>query len=220
MPSVKKFGGSSVATVEQIKLIASDCQIGEVIVLSAKAGRTETLISTIHPSDPLYSQKVGMGEYESCLRLYLELSKLDKKSIIIHDSKLGLSVDYGVEPKVSFIKPDYIQQKLKDHIVIAPGFQARTLSGEHCLLSRGGSDETAVALSIGLDLPCIIYSDIAQIYGADNQFLQSISYQQLLELIDEQEAPMSRNSIELAMRHNKQLVFRHWNHNRYQTIIS
>ncbi len=219
MPSVKKFGGSSVSTAQQVRMIAIGCQVGEVVVLSARAGRTESLIKATSQSDPLYTQKVGLGEYESCMRLHLELCKIGKQSIVIHDSKTGLEVCNGVEPKICKTHPEYIQQKLSDSIVIVPGFQARTARGVHRLLSRGGSDETAVALAIGLNLPCIIYSDIAQIYNRENQPLGKISYENLLQLIDEREAPMSRNSIELAKMHQKRIIFRHWDKSTHKTVI-
>ncbi|MDC3181225.1 hypothetical protein OAT84_03725 [Gammaproteobacteria bacterium] len=220
MASVKKYGGTSLKHAEQVSYIADQVRVGDVVVLSAAAGRTEQLITQTSTSDPSYSLKVGLGEMESCMRLYLACRQKGKSAIVVRYDQLGLYVESEVNPRIVKIDVDHIGQlRAQNQVVILPGFHATTLEGKHVLLSRGGSDETAVALAVGLDMPCIIHSDIAQIYDLNHVSLDKVSYNQLSAYMQGSESPMSRNAIRLAAQYHKEVVFTHWREICKKTII-
>lgn len=215
MLRVKKYGGSSLDTVDKIKHIASEVQVGDIIVLSAAAGRTDSLVSTallLGGDEAARKHLIALGEQESCLKIQLALSNMGFDARIIPWDSIGLTVEYCGGPVIA-CEPTLIQSYLEQGVIpIVPGFQALLPSGQLALLSRGGSDETAVAIAGALQAQCIIHSDVSRIYDHNQQAVDQISYQQLLQLIGPSQAPMSVNAINLAMHIGCEIQFRHWMH--------
>jgi aspartate kinase len=92
-------------------------------------------------------------------------------------------------------------------IVIAAGFQGIDQNGNITTLGRGGSDTTAVALAavLGADV-CEIYTDVDGVYTTDPRMLSearrldSISYDEMLELASLGAGVMHSRSIEFAKK--------------------
>jgi aspartate kinase len=216
MVRVKKYGGSSLVSQEQIRYIASKAEQGDVIVLSARKGRTNQLME-LYQSHPDYVHKVATGELESCMRLQFALRYIGKSSCIIPYHQTGLSSSNG--EYIDQIQHSVISRLIKKNICIVPGFIVASDTGEAILLSRGGTDETAIALAISLKAQCYIYSDVQRIHDQTKKPLNFMSSHQVLELIDAKQAPMSTNAIKLAIKHHQSFLFTHWRYDEEKTTV-
>jgi aspartate kinase len=102
-----------------------------------------------------------------------------------------------------------VRQALDDgHIVIIAGFQGTTPDGHITTLGRGGSDTTAVAIAAGVGADvCEIYTDVDGVYTADPRIvpdarkIDSISYEEMLELAATGAKVLQLRSVEFARNH-------------------
>ncbi|MCQ9208315.1 MAG: aspartate kinase, partial [Omnitrophica bacterium] len=121
-----------------------------------------------------------------------------------------------------------IRKELKQKkIVIVAGFQGVDLSKEITTLGRGGSDLTAVALAQALKAKsCEIYTDVEGIYTADPRFvsrarkLESISYDEMLEMASLGVQVLQTRCVELAKRFDIPIVVRSSFTDKGGTMIS
>jgi aspartate kinase len=97
-------------------------------------------------------------------------------------------------------------------IVIVAGFQGINKNGSVTTLGRGGSDLSAVALAGALEADqCEIYSDVDGIYTTDPRIepnakkLDTISYDEMLELSSLGAKVLQNRSVELAKKLNVRL---------------
>jgi aspartate kinase len=97
-------------------------------------------------------------------------------------------------------------------IVIVAGFQGINKDGSVTTLGRGGSDLSAVALAGALEADqCEIYSDVDGIYTTDPRIeprakkLDTISYDEMLELSSLGAKVLQNRSVELAKKLNVKL---------------
>ena len=97
--SVKKFGGTSVGSIERIQNVATrikrDLQSGQspVLVVSAMAGETNRLVALgdqlfPHYRGPAYDMLVASGEQVSVALVAIALTKLGLKAKPIHAGEL------------------------------------------------------------------------------------------------------------------------------------
>ena len=215
---VQKYGGSSLATPELIRSVASricsahDSGNSVIATVSAMGDSTDDLLS-------IASQVSGMpdlreldvllstGELQSCALVAMALKDMGKNAVSLSGAQAGIRTDssYG-KAKIADIDTSRILGELgSGNIVIVAGFQGVTDDSDITTLGRGASDLTAVALAAGLNADrCEIYTDVDGIYTADPrlvskaQKITTIGFEEMLELAS-YGAKMNPRSIELGM---------------------
>jgi len=208
---VRKYGGSSLKTMEQIREI---CQTlpGEpfVLVLSAAEGRTDELYATATGCDEENNHHIALGELESCLRLWSMLDMQNRDAEIIPYKRIGITASMPHGGRIVSCDPSYIRSVLERGVIaIVPGFQGM-YDNKIAILERGASDDTAVALASMLKVRCEIYSDVPYIYDDNYQRISTIDYDHLSKIVGKQTAPISQGAIYLAQQANTEIYFNHW----------
>lgn len=199
---VKKFGGTSVGSIERIEVIAEQIAKSfhagqrQVIVLSAMAGETNRLFALGAQIDNQpYSREMDMlvstGEQVSIALMAMALQKrgLKARSLTGDQVQVHTNSQYG-RASIDSVDTDYIQGLLQQETIpVIAGFQGRNSQGDVTTLGRGGSDTTAVALAAALRADeCQIYTDVAGVFTTDPniepsaQKLDSISFEEMLEM--------------------------------------
>lgn len=225
---VKKFGGSSVATIDRIKHVADRIiqtknkgnQVA--VVVSAMGDTTDDLIEMAkqispNPSSREMDMLMTTGEQVSISLLAMALQAKGYKAISMTGWQAGVETESVFSrARITDIKPDRMLQALNDdYIVIVAGFQGLTPEGEIATLGRGGSDTSAVSLAAALkaDL-CEIYTDVTGVFTTDPRVvkvaskLKSISYDEMLELATLGAVVLHPRAVECAKSHNMPLTVR------------
>lgn len=221
MNVVQKYGGSSVATTEKIKNIASyirsiytkDSKI--VIVVSAMGKTTNNLISlaneiTLNPNKREYDALISTGELVSSSLLAMALCELGVPAISLSGAQAGIRTDsFHSRAFISSIEPDRLNYELSNHrVVIVSGFQGVDTNNDITTLGRGGSDTTAVAIAAVLSFPCEIYTDVDAVYSIDPRLyekaktIHNISYEEMMEMSVQGAKVLETRCIELAKKYN------------------
>lgn len=192
---VKKFGGTSVGSIDKIKHVAKKIAEGMepddqiVIVVSAMGKTTDELFQlayqiTDHPSRRELDMLLTAGERITMSLLSVALHTEGLSSISFTGSQSGIITDgsHG-NAKIINVNAFRIREELeKGKIVIVAGFQGVSLQKEVTTLGRGGSDTTAVALASYLKADtCEIFTDVAGVFTADPRIVE---YPDLLPIID------------------------------------
>ena len=225
---VAKYGGSSLATTQQISAIAGI--IAEqhakgtdlVVVVSAMGDTTDDLIAlarrvTARPDPRELDLLMATGELVSAALLVMALQEHDQPAVSLSGPQAGISTDgaFG-RARITGVEPVRIRQELDaGRIVVVAGFQGST-AGEVATLGRGGSDTSAVALAISLGASrCDIYTDVEGVYTADPRLVPEarrvpeIGYEEMLELAHQGAKVLQTRSVELAWVHRLDLRVRH-----------
>lgn len=219
---VLKFGGTSVGDTEKIKRVA-DKVIGYrnegkdvVVVVSAMGDTTDKLIDlageiTTNPSRREMDMLISTGERVSGALLAMAIQEKGYKSISLTGGQAGIVTDeFYSNAKILNIRTERILKELRrDNIVIVAGFQGINTVGNITTLGRGGSDTTAVALAAALKAKyCEIYTDVEGVYSADPNIvseakkLESISYDEMLELASSGAKVIHLRAVEFAKKNN------------------
>jgi aspartate kinase len=237
---VQKYGGSSVANVERIKHVAhrvvrtqrQDHQL--VVVVSALGDSTDELIGvasqiTRRPSEREMDMLLSTGEQVSVALLAMAIHHLKVKAISFTGPQVGIITDrFHTKARILNINTERIQKALSEgNVVIVAGFQGKTDSEEITTLGRGGSDLTAVALAKALHAQrCEIYTDVDGIFTADPRIvpkarkIDTISYDEILELASLGAKVMHSRSIEVGKKFNVPIYVRNAMNNREGTLIT
>lgn len=220
---VQKFGGTSVATDESrkhcISHIKRELENGKhVVVVVSAMGRkgdpyaTDTLLSLL---------KGSIGKREKDLLLMTgELISASVFSSLLEDEGITSTVltggQAGIITNDTFgsslimdVLPQRIIKELKEEkVVVVPGFQGVTTTGEFTTLGRGGSDTTAAALAAGLKAEVVdIFTDVEGIMTADPRivqdakYLDKISYEDVAQMAWGGATVIHPRAVELAMNH-------------------
>ncbi|MBF0253351.1 MAG: aspartate kinase [Candidatus Omnitrophica bacterium] len=225
---VQKFGGTSVANPEKIKGVArkvakaKDDGYDVVVVVSALGKTTDELVKLAaeineSPSEREMDMLLSTGEQISIALLAMALHKLGKEAISLTGAQVGIITDTKhTKARIIDINTDIMKKHLKQgKIVIVAGFQGISLDHEITTLGRGGSDMTAVALAKVLNATvCDIYTDVKGVYTADPRIvkdarlLDTISYDEMLELASLGAQVMQARSMEVASKFNVPLHVR------------
>ncbi|GAB6106204.1 aspartate kinase [Fusibacter bizertensis] len=225
---VQKFGGTSVGTVERIKNVAMRAietkkkGYDTVVVVSAMGDTTDQLIKlakgvNTNPPKRELDMLLATGEQTSIALLAMAIDGMGHKAVSLTGYQGGIVTNnYYSKAKIDSIDPKRIKDELaEDKIVIIAGFQGASLSHDITTLGRGGSDTTAVAIAVALEaVKCEIYTDVLGIYTSDPRLvpsaklLNTISYDELLEMAMLGAGVMHPRSVELARKNNMPLVVR------------
>ena len=215
---VQKYGGSSVANPERIKgvakRVASYKKAGNdvVVVVSALGDTTDELIKLANqinesPSEREMDMLMSTGEQISVSLLAMALHKIGQKAISFTGAQVGILTDSShTRARIIDISTKRITEQLAEgQIVIVAGFQGMNPNQDITTLGRGGSDLTAVALAKVLKADvCEIYTDVKGVYTADPrlvkdaQIINSISYEEMLEMASLGAQVMQARSVEVA----------------------
>ena len=236
---VKKFGGSSVRDADRIfnaaRIIAAEYDRGNhvVAVVSAQGDTTDDLIAKaveINPSPSLRDMDflLSTGEQISASLLSMALGKMGYYSVCLTGWQAGFvtSSTFG-KARINRVEPERIKAAIgKKEIVIVTGFQGVNRSDEITTLGRGGSDTSAVALAavLGAD-KCQIFTDVDGIYTADPRYvlgakkLDSISYDEMLELATLGAQVLHNRSVEMAKKYNVEIEVLSSLENKPGTIV-
>ncbi|HEX2571758.1 MAG TPA: aspartate kinase [Polyangia bacterium] len=217
---VQKYGGSSVADAERLRLVAdrvaATYRSGKrvVVVVSAMGKTTDQLIdlakavSTTPPRREL-DMLISTGERISMALLAMALDRLGVPAISFTGSQSGiLTNDRHSGARIIEVRPVRIQDELdRNKVVIVAGFQGMSYKREITTLGRGGSDTTAVALAAALGAEaCEIYSDVDGVYSADPRVvpearrLDEVSYEEMQELAEHGAKVLNAQAVEWARK--------------------
>lgn len=184
---VRKYGGTSLATVDRMRRIASSVAAGHrsqgpmVVVVSARGTQTDDLIGgatefggrrTTREADQL----LATGETTSAALMAMAIIEQGAPAISLTAPQAGIfgTGKHG-EGVITRIDPTRILQALANGTTaVVTGFQALNDEGDLITLGRGGSDTTAVALTAVLRAACCeIYTDVAGVFTADPRVVPS-----------------------------------------------
>lgn len=199
---VKKFGGTSVGSLERIENVASrlqeDIQRGEIpiVVASAMSGETNRLVAMAEKIDadyrgPAYDMLVASGEQVSIALLAIALRKRGIKAQPLLAYQLGIQTDsVASKARIQKIDGEKLLKLCRNGIVpIVAGFQGVDEDDNITTLGRGGSDTTAVALAAAIQArECEIYTDVAAVCTADPRLvpkakeLYKLSFEEMMEM--------------------------------------
>ncbi|MGM9552646.1 MAG: aspartate kinase [Clostridia bacterium] len=222
---VQKFGGTSVANAERIFNVASrvvetyDNGNDVVVVVSAQGDTTDDLIEKAKEINDRASKRemdslLSAGEQISMSLLAMAIQKLGRPAISLTGWQAGMITDSSYsKARVRRVTGERIRRELDQrNIVIVAGFQGINKYDDITTLGRGGSDTSAVAIAaaLGADL-CQIYTDVTGVFTCDPRIvkdakkLDTISYDEMLELASLGANVLHNRSVELAKKFNVNL---------------
>lgn len=222
---VQKFGGSSVADEDHIRLVAKRVRKLKrqgndvVVVVSAMGSTTNDLLGMANRlcKDPEYRELdmlLSAGERVSMALLAMALQDMGEDAISLTGPQAGiLTTDDYFNAQIESVNPKRIHEELlRDRIVVVAGYQGMNVHGEVTTLGRGGSDTTAVALAAALDAAyCEICSDVDGVYSADPRIvneanrLADISHEEMLEMARYGAKVLNPRAVEYAHKNDLEL---------------
>lgn len=238
---VKKFGGSSVGSVEKIIAVAKriieeknkDDKV--VMVVSAMGDTTDHLIALakeINKEPYQYAREMDMllttGEQVSISLLAMAFKNLGQPAISLTGAQAGVKTNaVHTKGKIVDINPERILAELdKGQIVVVAGFQGFDMNGDPTTLGRGGSDTSAVAIAGALKADsCEIFTDVEGVYSSDPRVVKSarkmkeITYNEMLEMARLGAGVMQPRSVEMGKYFNIPIHVRSTFTKRSGTII-
>ena len=227
---VKKFGGTSLGSIERIKAVAQRIKSSKekgndlVVVVSAMGNTTDQLTNlasgiTIHPNHREMDMLLSTGEQVSISLLTMALNELGVSAISLTGTQAGIITEsaHG-RARIIEIRTERINNLLcQGKTLVIAGFQGTSLGiggiAEITTLGRGGSDTSAVALAASLDAEkCEIYTDVPGVLTTDPrivknaQLMKSISCDEMLELASLGAAVLHPRAVEIARNFGVTLV--------------
>lgn len=194
---VLKFGGSSVANAELIHKVAAIVEehynaCKKVVVVVSAMGKStdqlQILAQEVSPNAKIKHRReldmmMSVGERISMSLLSMAIRDRGIEALSLTGSQSGIiTSDIHGEAEILEIKGERILKALAESkVVIVAGFQGVSTSKEITTLGRGGSDTTALALSVFLKSSCArIYSDVDAYYSADPKIVpQARRYEEI-----------------------------------------
>ncbi len=183
---VRKYGGSSLASVDRIGAVARDlaakraggCRL--VVVVSAMGRHTdelEHLARQVSPQPPRreLDMLLSVGERVSMSLLSMALEVCGVPAISLTGSQCGVITDEShTEARILEVRADRVREALdRGLVVVVAGFQGVSRQKEITTLGRGGSDATAVALAAALGAErCEILKDVDGVFTADPHLVE------------------------------------------------
>jgi aspartate kinase len=226
---VQKFGGTSVATAAKIQAAARRAidqhERGHqvIVVVSAMGHSTDELIAlarqvTPRPPARELDMLLSTGEQVSVALMAMAIQSQGVPSISFTGSQIGIVTDsFHTKARIRNISTERMKSALDEgKIVIVAGFQGVDANYNITTLGRGGSDTTAVALAAVLGASaCEIFTDVDGVYTTDPRIvpdarkLDTISYDEMLEMASLGAGVMHSRSIEFAKKYGVPIHVRH-----------
>ncbi len=225
---VMKFGGSSLAGPEKIKVMAERAAsarlrgLGVVMVVSAPADTTDDLLAlsrllTAKPDSREQDALLAAGEQISAALMAMAITGTGVKAVSLTGAQAGIRTDSRhTDSDILSVRPARILLELrKGRIAVVAGFQGLTKDGDTTTLGRGGSDFTAVALARALKAEiCELYTDVKGIYTANPtvvpkaKLIRRISYDAMMALARSGTEVRQLRAIAYAKKHSIHLRLR------------
>jgi aspartate kinase len=219
---VYKFGGTSVGTVERIKIVAEHVKkardLGDqiVVVVSAMSGETNRLVAMAKalqetPDERETDVLLSTGEQVTVALLSMALQELGCDACSYTGSQVKILTDSShTKARIREIDDTRIRADLNEgKVVVVAGFQGVDEHGNITTLGRGGSDTTAVALAAALKADeCHIYTDVDGVYTTDPRVepkarrLDKITFEEMLEMASLGSKVLQIRSVEFAGKYN------------------
>ncbi|MFI3207133.1 MAG: aspartate kinase [Clostridia bacterium] len=222
---IQKFGGTSVKDAQRIfnvaDIVTSTYKKGNqvVVVVSAQGDTTDDLIEKATEINTNASKRemdmlLSAGEQISASLLAMAIEKMGYPVVSLLGWQAGfLTTSTYSDARIRKVNPERIKKEIdKKNIVIVTGFQGINRYDDMTTLGRGGSDTSAVAIAASMkaDL-CQIYTDVNGVYTADPRKvknakkLDTISYDEMLELATLGAQVLHNRSVEMAKKYNIEL---------------
>lgn len=220
---VKKFGGTSVGSIERIEKVAdrlvNSFNQGErfVVVTSAMSGETNRLVKLAHGVNAnarggeAYDLLLASGEQVSISLLTLALQKRGMKASPMLAFQLGIKTDsiYS-KARIQNIETKRLNEMLEEGVIpIVAGFQGIDAKDRVTTLGRGGSDTTAVALAAALKASaCEIFTDVTGVYSTDPRVepkaskIEQLNYEEMMEMASLGSKVLHFRCVEIAAKYN------------------
>ncbi len=236
---VLKFGGSSVADNEKLKLVAEKIiglykkGLGIVVVVSAQGKTTDKLISEAKElskdtKDREMDVLLSTGEQMSTAKLSILLNQMGYPAISLTGWQAGIYTNNTNQNAViKWIDTSRIRKELENgKIVIVAGFQGMNENMDITTLGRGGSDTTAVAISAALGAKnCYIFSDVDGVYTTDPNRLEkakklpALSYEEMLAISSEGAKVLHNRCVEIGEKFKVPIITKSTFNNKPGTDI-
>jgi aspartate kinase len=217
---VMKFGGTSMAGIERIRNVAQrvkrevDAGNEVAVVVSAMAGETDRLVGFCREAAALhdtaeYDVVVASGEQvtSGLLAITLQAIGVPARSWLGWQLPIRTSDAHSTARIGDIDTTAVLADMAKGRVAVVPGFQGVTDDGRVTTLGRGGSDTSAVAVAAALKADrCDIYTDVDGVYTTDPRIvpkakkLQSVTFEEMLELASVGAKVLQTRSVELAMK--------------------
>ena len=222
---VQKFGGTSVADLDRMRAVADRVEAAiaagdkVAVVLSAMAGVTNQLVDWVNQAGAdcdgsEYDSVVSTGEQVTVglLACILQGRGLAARSWLGWQLPIHTDGVHG-RARITNVETETLKRGLDNgEVQVVAGFQGISGDGRIATLGRGGSDITAVALAAAIDAErCDIFSDVDGVYTADPRVvararkLDTITYEEMLEMASLGARILHIRSVELAMKHDVRL---------------
>ncbi|MBW2454470.1 MAG: aspartate kinase [Deltaproteobacteria bacterium] len=225
---VQKYGGSSVADIDKLGLVADRIVATKnaghhvVAVVSAMGKTTDGLLDlakrvaaggtageTATPPRRELDMLVSTGERVAMSLLSIAIQARGLAALSFTGSQCGIITnDRHFDARIIEVRPHRIEDELaRDQVVIVAGYQGMSYRRDITTLGRGGTDTTAVALAAALEAErCEIYSDVDGVYSADPRavadakHLPEIDYDTLQEMAESGAKVLCAQAVEWARR--------------------
>ena len=220
---VKKFGGTSVATLDHIgrvsdKIIQSKLDGDDVVVIVSAMGKeTDRLVSLADDLDYQGSNGarerdvlLSVGEQVTIALLSMMLLKRGYKAESFLGRQVKILTDSAhTKARILDIDTQKLEAKIANGVIpVVAGFQGEDENGDITTLGRGGSDTTAVALSAALKAKeCQIYTDVEGVFTTDPRVVETarcldrITFEEMLELASLGSRVLHTRSVEFASKY-------------------
>ena len=237
---VIKFGGSSVADNDKLKIVANKIidlyNKGNniVVILSAQGKTTDKLIQeALELSENTEDREMDMllssGEQISIAKLSILLNGMGYKAISLTGWQAGiLTNNTNQNAIIQNIDTTRILKELEDRkIVIIAGFQGFNENLDITTLGRGGSDTSAIAIAAALNAKeCYIFSDVDGVYTADPnkvgnaKKLSALSYNEMMEISSEGAKVLHNRCAEIGDKFKIPIITKSTFNSKAGTIIA
>ncbi len=237
---VMKFGGSSVANNDRLKLVANkiidlyDKNNNIVVILSAQGKTTDKLIQEAkelseNTKDREMDVLLSSGEQISIAKLSILLNSMGYSAISLTGWQAGIYTNNtNQNATIDNIDTSRILQELEQRrIVIIAGFQGYNQNLDITTLGRGGSDTSAVAIAAALNAKeCYIFSDVDGVYTTDPNKIKeakkipALSYNEMLEISSEGAQVLHNRCVEIGEKFKIPIITKSTFNNKAGTIIT
>lgn len=220
---VKKYGGTSVGTVERIQHVARSLKEARdagddiVVVVSAMSGETNRLVALAREIQPAVVDVreldvlLATGEQVTIALLSMALKELGVEACSYTGAQVKiLTDDSHSKARILDIETDNIMSDINaGKVVVVAGFQGVDDKGDITTLGRGGSDTSAVALAAALKCDeCQIFTDVDGVYTTDPRVesrarrLDRITFEEMLEMASLGSKVLQIRAVEFAGKYN------------------
>lgn len=186
--AVLKYGGSSLATADQLREVARRVARGHrmgartVVVVSARGQATDELLRLGHSTGRDRTgretdQLLATGECASAALLAIALQDLGVPAVSFTAAQAGIrAAGPAGSGVIADIDTGRLRAVLADRgVPVVAGFQGVNAAGDLVTLGRGGSDTTAVAVAAALGARrCEICTDVPGVATADPRVVPNV----------------------------------------------